>query len=87
MPEKLCPYCDSARTQRLANRSYEAESGVTWFECASCRRIWHLEKVPVGEKIMCKPKPDRRRQSHTLDHWAGALKHSHATRKSKGTSI
>ena len=39
-----CPYCDSQKIGPMKERAYELESGVTWYECHACQRIWHREK-------------------------------------------
>ena len=28
-------------------RSYENESGVTWYECLTCNHMWHREKLTL----------------------------------------
>lgn len=35
-------------------RSYETQSGVTWFECRTCKHMWHQQKLA--------PLPTRLRQ-------------------------
>lgn len=44
-------------------RSYESESGVTWYECATCKHVWHREKLTPLNPTWPLP---RRRQ--TLRH-------------------
>jgi hypothetical protein len=39
-----CPYCDSVSTSVMPPRWHDHESLVTWFECAECRRMWHIER-------------------------------------------
>ncbi len=40
-----CPACYSHEIRPMPVRSYESESGVNWYECGTCKHMWHQEKV------------------------------------------
>jgi transposase-like protein len=42
----VCPHCDGPNVERMKDRSYEATSTNTWYECRDCRRMWSLTKQP-----------------------------------------
>jgi len=44
-PPQQCPSCYSQEIRPMALRAYENESGVTWYECVTCKRMWHQEKL------------------------------------------
>jgi len=40
-----CPQCESQNIEALADRAYENRSGVRWFSCLDCHRMWQTAKA------------------------------------------
>jgi hypothetical protein len=39
-----CPHCDHRHIKQMTDRPHEAESGVTWYQCLKCERLWFRPK-------------------------------------------
>ena len=39
-----CPHCDHIQVMPMTARPHEAESGVTWWKCLGCQRMWSTPK-------------------------------------------
>jgi hypothetical protein len=42
--QQQCPHCDHPHVKPMNARPHEAESGVTWYQCLGCERIWASPK-------------------------------------------
>ena len=47
VPHRICPHCDSRRTEQMKDRAYEQQSATTWYQCLDCGRMWSVPKPPT----------------------------------------